>query len=706
MRRFFSNLSGRAPRAAALAALAFAAACADRDGPTHASGGAPARTALDAWEPRITGIAPDTLVPGTVATLTGGGFHPVHFRNRVTVGGQPAEVRRATPTRLEVVVPCAASGMAEVRVETESPVAATAPAAVRAARRHALQPGESVVVTDAATIGCGELAPSGGPGRYVVAVYNAATTVSAAADFQLSGGAPAGATPTAPVSMGVNPFSSPEFGLSSGVESGAHGRRHLELLEKNRAENERLRARFAGDERMRPLRSSASTSTSIAAVEPPLRRTIRVADLTAEAICASHFTVSATRVYLGGRLAIYEDDATPDALKAANNPAMADYYRKIGDQYGAGIEPAVRTHFGDPLRRDAVTDGNGVLVALFTPLVRSFPGTSAFVVACDQYPNDEDTRKSNTASNFGEYVYAYLPAAAGTGYAGSTPDSWYWSVRDLLAHETKHVASHAAHVANGAPFEVPWLEEGTARHAQEVYARRSVYGVGWKENTGYGSAGAPGSLYCDRRQTDPACLAASPARPSLNMTGHFVALYRSLERPSTLSPFGRAPTDDGTYWYSLSWSLVRYAGDRYAASEADFLTALNQSSTPGAANLAARTGLSLDALMGRWALALYADDLPGAAAANPDLQFPTWNLPDLFRGLDADIPAYPRPNPLVPTPLSFGPFGPVSVGGIVGGGVAYFELTGDHLHPQLLKLETPGGGAPSPHLRMAIARIE
>src|SRR5690606_16145410 len=111
-------------------------------------------------------------------------------------------------------------------------------------------------------------------------------------------------------------------------------------------------------------------------------------------------------------------DATPTAFTAASNATMALNYQRIGDQFNDDMEPIIRQNFGDILRRDAVTDNNGVLVALFTPRINnSFSGVAGFVVSCDQYPNDDTanpgvggpyttTGGSNGASNFGEFFYA------------------------------------------------------------------------------------------------------------------------------------------------------------------------------------------------------------------------------------------------------------------------------------------------------------
>jgi hypothetical protein len=50
-------------------------------------------------------------------------------------------------------------------------------------------------------------------------------------------------------------------------------------------------------------------------------------------------------------------------------------------------------------------------------------------------------------------------------------------------------------------------------------------------------------------------------------------------------------------------------------------------------------------LLGRWALALYADDRTGTGSS-ADPQIPTWNVPDIYAGLKADFPeTYSRETP-------------------------------------------------------------
>jgi hypothetical protein len=358
------------------------------------------------------------------------------------------------------------------------------------------------------------------------------------------------------------------------------------------------------------------------------------------------------------------------------------------------------------------------MVAISTPRINnSFAGVAGFVVSCDQFPQDDPTVRAvggpytgpgvNGASNFGEYFYLYQPAVVGSGYtSGNTPDNWYRTVRSTFIHESKHVASMAARTANGAPLEASWLEEGTARHAEELWARGSIYDVAWKGNTGYGAGPAPTSIYCDFRPSSAPCLASNPRRPSVNMSRHFSPMYTYLaaSNSSLLSPFGPTPFDNANYWYATSWSLVRYAIDRYGASDAAFLQGLTNSSTTGVTNLASQTGVSTEQLLGGWALALSVDDYPGLVGASADVTMPTWNFRDIYAGYFQDG-VTPLAYPSVPDSYSFGTFTTPNVGNLLGGGVKLFTLVGMQTQPQLLRLTGSNGGALPGSVRLSIVRV-
>ena len=667
--------------------------------------------ALVSAAPQITSISPSPLVPGATATLTGTNFDATAANNVVTIGGVAASITGATTTSLTVTVPCTASGSVPIAVTRGGMRGATFNHPLLVPQRT-LAVGASVIVSNQAEVGCNEITASGVNSRYVVAVYNTSTTPTSTVAVQVSGD-PAG--PPAPSLAAPSPRQSLQTGLRAPGAISAADERHYDLLEKNRAEYVALRARFANDPRMR------RSAPNRAPVEPPATRTFHVSNINVGSICTNYYVATGTRVYYSGKIAIYEDDATPAGLKAAANATMQDYYNRIGDQFNADMEPILRNNFGDPLRRDAVTDNNGVLVAFFTPLINNnFAGVAGFVVSCDQFPDADaaepavggpyaGTTNQNGASNFGEVFYAYQPTSTASGFnTQGTPDYWYRTIRSTFIHESKHVVSNAAHVANGAPsLEVAWLEEGTARHSEEMWMREAVDNVAWKANTGYGSLANPINLYCDARpEGSPAC-AANTRRPATIMQRHFFSLYTQMAgtNGALLSPFGRTPYDNQSYFYAISWSLARYSIDRYGASDAAFLTGLTQSLTTGTTNLAAQAGVSLEQLMGGWALSLAADDYPGLATPGADIQMPTWNFRDIYAGINTDGFS-PLAYPLAPTALSYGAFASVNVAELYGGGVRWFEFSGVQTEPQLVRLLGSGGGTLPSTVRVAIARVQ
>jgi hypothetical protein len=660
------------------AGLLMLAACADGGTPTGVRAGGAA-----AGAPQVRSASAPTLVPGRAVTLTGENFHPVADSNAVYVGGVRAVVTGGGATELRVVVPCVPSGPATVRVDRGGiagvPVAHHVQAPVRR-----LAVGESLVLTGAGEAECNEIAPGGGDARYVLAVYNTSSDPASTAGFMLS-------APGSPAAPGGAAALAPAPALAARAQSDPH----LRIMEMNRREHARLRARAA-----RSAETRARASTAAAGGPPPLARTIRVVDVYSDG-CDQFYTVNATRVYYDGKIAIYEDDASPAWVKAAANPRMQAYYQAMGDDFNATSEPILRRSFGDPLLRDGSMDANGVVVMLFTPLLNTaMGGVPAFVAGCDLFPGGE----GNAASNHGEFIYAFQPTVNGTGFGELTPENWYSNLRIGIIHEAKHLASLSARVASDAPIDDPWLEEGTARHAEELWAREVLYGAPWKGNTGYGGESDPNSIYCDIKRT-ATCL-ARPGGPTIGMFRHFHELRTFLRSPFAASPFGPTP-EGGPYYYGAAWSLVRYAVDRYAASEQDFLRALTASTATGTENLAGAAGVSLEELMGGWALALYTDDHPGLARPGPALQIPTWNFRGIYGGLHGDFGfTFPLPYPLVPTALRLGAIPTTDVPSVAGGGAAYFELSGEHARAQLLHLRGRRGEPLPPTLRLAMARLQ
>jgi hypothetical protein len=259
----------------------------------------------------------------------------------------------------------------------------------------------------------------------------------------------------------------------------------------------------------------------------------------------------------------------------------------------------------------------------------------------------------------------------------------------------KHIASFGARFISGAPAEEKWLEEGMAFTAEEVWARDKIYGTTWKGNAGYDA-----TINCEGHLTVTGCT----TKPIV-MFDHFSRLYPVLDQEGSQgsgSLFGRVNSDDFAF-YAIAWSFIRYNADRYASDEVSFLRGITQSTTTGLANIARQAGADPDQMLGMWSLSLYLDENTTVTGANKDLDFPSWNLRDIYSRLSADFPPqFPKPYPLVPQAVPSGDFS-IDNAGIRGGSFALYDLAPLTDSGRTLTL-VPGGQSTA--LRLVIARIQ
>lgn len=636
--------------------------------------------------PVVSTITPALLVPGSTATITGTGFDALAANNAVTIRGTTARITAASLTQLSVTVPCVSSGSAIVQVTTNQ---RNAPAVSHplAAPQRTLAVGQAVVFPDVA---CSELPAANANARYLVAVFSMSSSENSLVDFELGGSsATAQATPTF---VPPAPLRTREL-LAPGPEA-QRDRAHWQMLERNRATMEEARALAS--------RQPSLSRSAAPAVAVPLVGDRRDFYYTYTSGCRDTTSkIFGRALYVGTRAIIWED--TANTLLASTDASLTDYYHRLGRIFDQEQYDVIRTNFGDPLRRDAVTDNDGLLNMVFSEKLNG-SGAAAFVTTCDQFPTT-----SFPASNFGQLFYGSVPTNRTPNLNGTTsPDGWFNFMARTVVHEVKHIASQSAHVANGVGSEESWLEEGTARHAEELWVRQHLHKVSWKGNTGFGSAGTNG-IFCDFHPENAACNAADLLRrPGYGMRRHFNELRNKLIQPWNWSVYGDGSQQSGSVFYQTSWSLVRYAIDRFAQSDAAFLTALTNATTTGMTNLSATAGVTSEQLLGRWSLALYADDFPGLATPSADLQMPTWDLRGIYAGLNADptwSAQFTAPFLLQPVQLGFGSFASPRTG-LRGGAAAYFEISGVSAATQMLTVRSITGGNPSPNLRIALARLQ
>jgi hypothetical protein len=267
-------------------------------------------------------------------------------------------------------------------------------------------------------------------------------------------------------------------------------------------------------------------------------------------------------------------------------------------------------------------------------------------------------------------------------------------MRSTVVHEVKHIAAFGARIRQNAPaYEESWLEEGMAMTAEEVWARNNIYRTTWK-----GNANHRATIYCDVRPTFPACTGAPYV-----MYDPFANIYDFLTEPGSFSLFGRVSSSDFSF-YGTAWSFIRWNADRYAVSEVSFLRGITQAvDVSGLANMARQTGAGPDQMLPMWSLSMHLDE-NAATSANPNLNFPSWNLLDIFRGMStADFPgSFPQSYPFAAQSIPAGDF-TIDHAGIHGGSFAIYDLLGVTATTRAVSLVA---GSSDPGLRLVIARVQ
>jgi len=656
--------------------------------------------------PVVTSISPPILRPGAAYTVTGANFAPTPGGNQVLVDGLLASVQTASTTQLNIVLPttgfsCEPARDAFVQVGANGTLGG-ALFPLQTGTRVALEPGQSLVISDASAVRCNELVP--GTGRWVISVYNAwRTTVGAGGTgnvlFMVRGypgaplpGAPAAAR-TAPVAAAMEWIAPPPAARRDGGTEDAH----LALLERNIAA---LRARPpSGPNAIRAPDGTAQRElTTVGAIT-----NVRLPNLDGADFCINNIPIGARTVFAGPNAVILEDTTTTLNGRTTLKGQMDDYYVRLGNEFEQVMWPILTAAFGNPLAMDAQLSNLGRVVMVFSPRVNAMQrgGFAGFVVNCDFSPVG-----AKPSSNGGAFLYAFTPTSLATGYASpDTRDQWLRQMRSTVIHEVKHVVSFAERLSRNYALEEGSWEEGGARAAEEMYAR-ALYGTAPRANTGYAA-----SIGCDIRFE----LAAVPCanRPIL-MLRHFDALYSYMTGPEIYSPLGRGFTGNFNY-YAGAWSFLRWAADHFAANEAQFFRDFTTSVVTGVANVEVRTGRRWEESLGEWSIAAYLDDVGGFTPQNGRLQMRSWNYPDMWLGMCVDmgpcenasnpVLIYNRSNPFAPRQRSFGSF-IVGVASMVGGGFTLLDLSGPGYASQVVEVKALLGTGDAPAtVRVAIARV-
>jgi hypothetical protein len=667
-------------------------------------------TVSDGSFPIITGIAPDTIVPGVTVTITGTGFATNPQDNAVTVGGSAVTVTAASATQLSFILPanfpCRATQRVSVVVTTDLG-SGTAEQPLRIAIQRSLAVGQSLMLTDvAAALACNELSQTGG--RYLMSVYNTSTVPTSTASFELQGNMGTGVTASVVAAAPSVALHRLSIGAPLSASAAAQIRRlrdqkavamhqHALLLENDRALVRRLGPprRWAGRRGASTPSLSVSGSTAGAPAASLASAPLTEGSMTTLRFrtelnsCSTFNNVRARVVYVGTKAIVLEDSIAPLAK------TMDADLKDIGREFDNVMYPILTQNFGDILAYDSQTDANGHILMLFTPRVDSLHASLlGFVSAFDFFPPATDP--ATACSNLAEIFYARVPKNA------TELSNFRREMKGTVIHESKHITANAVKFASTEAdvLEESWLEEGTAQIATELYARtRPQYdGVTWKSDATYLQ-----SVYCDVRPTFPGrCFGAQ-----FLMVEHMSWLYDYYRANETKSFLSRASADFTIY--GSAWKFARWATDQYATSESDFLKSIvAEPHLTGVDNIVNKTHHPFEELSGWFTLALLADDYPSfTPPADAKYTFPSWNVPDIFQGFAQDFPNDYVASPLRTHFITFGTFD-VTVGALAGGSGSLFSLDGTQSGRQAVALRASGGGVlgPSTPLRIVFLRVQ
>jgi hypothetical protein len=364
------------------------------------------------------------------------------------------------------------------------------------------------------------------------------------------------------------------------------------------------------------LRAARAAGALRPLATPPVVGSVRGFAVCSALDCTTFKNVGARARIVGQHVAIYVDTLAPGG---GLDSAHMDTLKQVFDTL---LYPLDTTAFGSV----SDLDGNGVVIALMTPVVNSLvPKTSCSsgFIAGFFFPNDLNLSAPTSQSNHGEIFYSIVADPNGTLSCAHTSGEVDSLTPGTFVHEFQHMINFAAQVRLGGPGEEGWLDEGLSKYAEELAGEKYLNLTPPDRGTF--------SLYAFNDVDD--------AYKYLSATGASPLLIEFDQ--GTLAEVG------------ASWLFTRYLVDQFGDS---LPKKLAQTSLVGSANVAAQTGHRFDSTLTHWALANWVSDsvAPGFVTP-PELRYTTWHFRSrTFLSLyQQDSSRYPHPYPLVP-PVSAG----------------------------------------------------
>jgi hypothetical protein len=509
--------------------------------------------------------------------------------------------------------------------------------------------GRTLTASQAATI---EVSGGATGGEFVLIPFHGSQTPTATATLEFSATQVTAVTgpplpeisPTTTARLSV----SPERMASLRARAAARARFDAEL---RRIERDMLARRLAASAGRSP-RASASVAPSGSLAPVPVTGDPMTLNVNAkpQQACSNPDLRTGTVMAVTQFTVIVADNANP-----GGGFSQADY-TAIGQEFDALVQPVVTDNFGLP--RDIDTN-QGRSVVFYTRAVNEMtPANSDFVIGGFFHPRDlfpkvgpdpNSTEDDCATSNEAEMFYMLVPDPDGTvnGNVRLTADVRQGTV-GVLGHEYQHLINASNRIAQNAPPEDVWLNEGLSHVAEELLFYRAS-GLGPRQNI-----------------TLSQLVSTPTIRNAVNayQVDNLARLIDYLEDPEVRSPY---TADDALGTRGATWQFLRYAADRNATAERTLWRNLANTRNVGAANVTAVFGGDFLSLVRDWATAQYADD--AVAQAPPIYRHPSWNYRSVIPALINQT--NPPPFPLTTRTLVAGT--PLSLS-LKGGGAAYLRF--------------------------------
>jgi len=334
--------------------------------------------------------------------------------------------------------------------------------------------------------------------------------------------------------------------------------------------------------------------------------------------CSVFKHITATAKAVDSTLVIYVDNAAPAGGLSSFD---LDTLGKTFDNRLYAIDTAA---FG----RESDIDGNGKVIVLMTPIVNKLvtkkqcnDAGGGFVAGFFFGADIDPFYATDSRFNHAEVFYSLVADPDSVLSCAHTVSEIKHVVPVTFIHEFQHMISYNQHVLlKGTDPEVLWLNEGFSHYAEEL-GGRSYLPTDSVTFTRF----VIGDLY--------------NAYQYLDSTGNHFLL--PTEGIGSLAERGAA-------WLFVRYLVDQQRADTSFAAGAAVTRPMEFTTSTGADNVAAATGVPFEQTVTNWALANYVSDLQGFTAPS-QLKYTSWSFRTAFASLHGQYPGdFIKQFPLTP----------------------------------------------------------